>query len=64
MRISGAHAVIVIATSGEATDGDVVTALRPLASLPAAVAVRLCNATDSVLRYVARVCKQVLVDVG
>ena len=43
LRAAGQQAALVIATDGESSDGDVVAALRPLASLPVFVSVRLCT---------------------
>ena len=41
----------VIASDGEATDGDIAAALRPLRDLPAWVVVRLCTDDDRVVQY-------------
>ena len=42
----------VIASDGEATDGDIAAALRPLRDLPAWVVVRLCTDDDRVVHCV------------
>jgi hypothetical protein len=51
LRASGQVAVVVLATDGESSDGDVVAALRKLASLPCWVTVRLCTEDEAVDRY-------------
>jgi len=42
--------MLVIATDGEASDGDVAAALRPLQQLPVSVTVRLCTDDEAVDR--------------
>jgi hypothetical protein len=51
LRANNQLAMIVITTDGEASDGDVVAALRPLANLPCWVTVRLCTEDENVDRY-------------
>jgi hypothetical protein len=51
LRANNQLAMVVIATDGEASDGDVVQALRPLANLPCWVTVRLCTEDENVDRY-------------
>ena len=51
LRANGQQAMLVIATDGEASDGDVVQALRPLANLPVWVSIRLCTEDEQVDRY-------------
>jgi len=51
LRANNQLACIVIATDGEASDGDIVTSLRPLAALPAWVIVRLCTEDEAIDRY-------------
>ena len=51
LRGAGKRAVVVIASDGAASDGDVHAALRPLKSLPAWVVVRLCTDDDAVVQY-------------
>jgi hypothetical protein len=43
--------VLIIATDGEASDGDVAEAMRPLRELPVQVVLRLCTDSDSVAEY-------------
>ena len=51
LRASNQKAVIIIATDGEASDGDVASALRPLKDLPVWVIVRLCTNEDNIVDY-------------
>jgi len=51
LRATGTKACVVIASDGEATDGDIAAALRPLRDLPAWVVVRLCTDDDRVVQY-------------
>jgi len=51
LRARGEVAVVVIASDGEASDGDVRDALRALAALPAWCVVRLCTDDEAVVRY-------------
>lgn len=51
LRQSGQRVVVVIASDGAATDGDVAQALRPLQSLPVWVVVRLCTDSEEVVEY-------------
>jgi hypothetical protein len=51
LRATGKRAVVVIATDGVSTDGDLAQALRPLEQLPVWVVVRLCTDDDSVVEY-------------
>eukprot|EP00047_Mylnosiga_fluctuans_P020032 m.88246 g.88246 ORF g.88246 m.88246 type:complete len:337 (+) comp8358_c1_seq3:182-1192(+) len=48
---TGQKAVLVIATDGEASDGNLAEAMRPLEQLPVYVIVRLCTDSDEVVRY-------------
>jgi len=50
-RAAGKRCVLVIASDGAATDGDVQAAMRPLLSLPVWVVVRLCTDDDAVVNY-------------
>jgi hypothetical protein len=43
--------VVVIATDGESSDGDIVTAMKPLKQLPCWVVIRLCTDQDSIVDY-------------
>jgi len=51
LRQRGQKAVVVIASDGEASDGDVAAALRPLTTMPVWVVVRLCTDNDDVVQY-------------
>ena len=43
--------MVTIATDGEATDGDVAAALKPLEDLPVWVVIRLCTDEENVVQY-------------
>lgn len=51
LRARGEVAVVVIASDGQASDGDVRDALRALAALPVWCVVRLCTDDGAVVRY-------------
>ena len=51
LRANGQSAVVVIITDGEASDGNLVDAMRPLKSLPAHVVLRVCTDDDAVVNY-------------
>ena len=51
LRASGTKACVVIASDGEASDGDIAQALRPLRDLPVWVVIRLCTDDDRVVQY-------------
>jgi len=51
LRANGHRAVVVIATDGESSDGDIAAAMRPLQSLPVWVVIRLCTDDDKVVEY-------------
>jgi hypothetical protein len=51
LRATGKRAIVVIASDGASTDGDVEHALRPLQDLPVWVVVRLCTDEDAVVEY-------------
>ena len=51
LRANGHKAVIVIATDGESSDGDVAAALRPLQTMPVLVVIRLCTDDDRIVDY-------------
>lgn len=51
LRASGQRAIVIIATDGVATDGNVAAALRPLERLPVIVILRLCTSDEKVVKY-------------
>ena len=51
LRSTGQKAVVVIATDGESSDGDLAQAMKPLEQLPVWVVVRLCTDEDNVCDY-------------
>jgi len=51
LRSSGRTAVVVVASDGEASDGDLGRALAPLVGQPASVVVRLCTDDERVVEY-------------
>eukprot|EP01006_Ploeotia_vitrea_P046621 TRINITY_DN67042_c0_g1_i5.p1 TRINITY_DN67042_c0_g1~~TRINITY_DN67042_c0_g1_i5.p1 ORF type:complete len:331 (-),score=12.05 TRINITY_DN67042_c0_g1_i5:134-1126(-) len=51
LRANGHKAAVVICTDGEASDGDVTAALKPLHDLPVWVVLRLCTDEDAVVNY-------------
>jgi hypothetical protein len=51
LRNAGQKVAIIIATDGEASDGDVADALRPLHNLPVWVVIRLCTNQERVVSY-------------
>eukprot|EP01034_Spumella_vulgaris_P028939 gene28939-35894_t len=55
LRDQGKKALLVIATDGESSDGDVTKAMRPLKNLPVWVIVRFCTDQDNVVSYWNRV---------
>ncbi len=48
---NGQIACVVIATDGEASDGNIVEALRPLKQLPVMIVLRLCTDEEKVVQY-------------
>jgi hypothetical protein len=50
LRANAQKAVVIIVTDGEASDGDVMQALRPLQDLPAWLVIRLCTNEAEVVR--------------
>lgn len=58
LRAAGKKACIVIATDGEANDGDVVEVMRPLKNLPVMVVLRLCTNEEAVVEYWNRIDQQ------
>lgn len=51
LRANGHKAAVIICTDGEASDGDVAAALRPLHNLPVWVVLRLCTDESKVVDY-------------
>jgi hypothetical protein len=51
MRLRGERAVIIIETDGEPTDGDLVSAMAPLATMPVSVVVRLCTDDANIVKF-------------
>jgi hypothetical protein len=51
LRAAGQKAALIIATDGEASDGDVAQAMRPLKDLPVMVVVRLCTDDERIGNY-------------
>lgn len=51
LRAAGQRAVVVVATDGKPTDGDLATTLRPLQQLPVLIVVRMCTDEDEVVNY-------------
>lgn len=55
LRAAGQRMVVVIASDGAATDGNIAEAMKPLQALPVWVVVRLCTDDDEVVQYWNRV---------
>eukprot|EP01034_Spumella_vulgaris_P022261 gene22261-28374_t len=51
LRANKQQACMVIATDGEATDGDIADAMKPLQDLPVWVVIRLCTDEDHIVEY-------------
>jgi hypothetical protein len=51
LREARQKVAVIIATDGEASDGDVIQALRPLCELPVWVVIRLCTNEENVVNY-------------
>ena len=45
------RAVLIIATDGESSDGDIASALKPFARLPCTVVIRLCTDSPRIVKY-------------
>lgn len=63
LRERNQRAVVVIATDGESTDGDVAQALKPLIHLPVMVIVRLCTEEKTIIDYWNSIDQQLELDV-
>lgn len=63
LRRNGQKAIVVIATDGEASDGDVTAALKPLEKLPVLLVLRLCTDDENVTKYWNDVDKQLELEV-
>lgn len=55
LRSIGKRVMIIVASDGEPSDGDVEAALRPLKELPATIVVRLCTEEEKVVEFWSRV---------
>lgn len=51
LRNSGQKAVIIIATDGESSDGDIANAMLPLQHLPVWIIIRLCTDDKRIVNY-------------
>lgn len=62
LRAAGQRHVVIIASDGISTDGDIAEAMRPLQNLPVWVVVRLCTDEDSVVEYWNKVDEELEID--
>jgi len=62
LRAAGQRHVVIIASDGVSTDGDIAEAMRPLQNLPVWVVVRLCTDEDSVVEYWNKVDEELELD--
>lgn len=51
LRANGQKVMVIIATDGEASDGNVANAMLPLKNLPCSVVIRLCTDQDDIVNY-------------
>jgi len=51
LEASGKKAVVIIATDGESSDGDIAIAMFPLTRLPVKVIIRLCTNNERIIQY-------------
>ena len=51
LRAAGQKACVIIATDGESSDGDIISAMQPLRCMPVWVVVRLCTDEDRIVEY-------------
>ncbi len=63
LRSNNQRAAVIIATDGEATDGNITEALRPLEKLPVWLVIRLCTDEKKVVNYWNQIDKQLEVEV-
>jgi hypothetical protein len=63
LRAAGQKAAVIIATDGEASDGDVAAAMAPLCQLPVWVTVRLCTDDSRVVEYWASIDNQIEMEI-
>jgi hypothetical protein len=63
LRANGQKAVVMIATDGESSDGNVAEALRPLTNLPVLVILRLCTEEGDVVEYWNNIDNQLELDI-
>lgn len=62
LRANGQRHVVIIASDGVSTDGDIADAMRPLQNLPVWVVVRLCTDEDSIVDYWNKVDEELELD--
>ncbi len=63
LRAAGHKAMVVIATDGESSDGDVAEALKPLRQLPVQLVIRLCTDNETIVDYWNKIDEQVEIDI-
>jgi precorrin-6B methylase 1 len=51
LRANQQKVAVIIATDGESSDGDIATAMAPLAQLPVWVVIRLCTNDEKIVNY-------------
>lgn len=59
LRASNQRALVIICTDGEASDGNLADALKPLQNLPVNVIVRLCTNNNRILNYWMKIDKEI-----
>ena len=62
-RRNNQKAVLVIATDGQSSDGDVLSAMKPLEHLPVWVVIRLCTDDEKIAKYWADIDRQLELEV-
>lgn len=62
LRANAQKAVVVIATDGESSDGNIADAMRPLEGMPVWVVVRLCTDEENIAEYWNSVDSQIEVE--